>query len=353
MKLGIIGAGQLAKMLALAAQPLGITVFCLANKPDEPAKGVAQLLDQPAFFQCLPTLDVITFETENVSPAIIEQISQHPNVYPTIHALTISQDRLHEKNYLQRLGIPTTRYCAVNSADELQQAIEKLQCPCILKTRCLGYDGKGQYRIKTPQDSERAWQTLQGSPLICEAVVDFATEVSLLAVRSRDDTIAYYPLAENQHQQGILRQSTVPFVNPSLQQQAQQYAQQLLVALKYSGVLAIEFFVKDHQLYVNEIAPRVHNSGHWSIEAARTSQFENHIRAIFHLPLGSCELLSGATMFNYIGTIATAKTALVDPNAHYHHYGKQPRPNRKLGHLTVLATNTKNTKNAKNAKGAD
>ncbi|MEM9243721.1 MAG: 5-(carboxyamino)imidazole ribonucleotide synthase [Pseudomonadota bacterium] len=355
MKVGIIGAGQLARMMAMAAYPLGITCHCSANSTTDSAAGVSQLhtidlCDDNNLKAFINNVDVITFENENVASTLLDKIALYAKqtqtaVYPNVKTIKIIQDRLLEKTTVNQLGIATTKFKAVNNLSELQQAINSVKLPCILKTRFLGYDGKGQYFIKTAQDAEKVWQLLMSavdSPdeqhtCIVEQFVDFDYEVSMISTRGADGETVYYPLTRNTHRDGILRQSEAGIhLHSNLQQQAERYADELLTYFDYVGTLAIEFFVKSETLYVNELAPRVHNSGHWTIEGAATSQFENHIRAILRLPLGSTHTERPAIMLNCIGNMPPLNDILDLPDAHYHTYDKSPRPRRKLGHVTVV-----------------
>ena len=348
MKIGIIGAGQLAQMLAHAAEPLDISCHCLANSLHDPAAQVANLhsidlQDTEALTAFANSVDIITFENENVDPALLKLLQQHATCYPNWQAIQTSQDRLIEKQYLSDLNIPVAPFAAVNSLTELQQATQSLQYPCVLKTRRFGYDGKGQVCIQSAADIDTAWEQLKQQPLILEAWIPFEREVSIIGVRSASGDIKYYPLTENIHQAGILRQSNAPFINESLQQQAQHYCQQVLNQMDFVGVLTIEFFVHDGQLIANEIAPRVHNSGHWTIEGAVTSQFENHIRAILNLPLGNTAAIAATTMFNCIGELPDLTTILELPDAHFHSYHKTARPKRKLAHVTLVKQDKETT----------
>ncbi|MET0986161.1 MAG: 5-(carboxyamino)imidazole ribonucleotide synthase [Steroidobacteraceae bacterium] len=340
MKIGIIGAGQLGRMLALAGYPLGLRFVFLDQSPDAPGAQVGQIVpgafDDPArLMQLAEQVDVITFDVENVPVDAVRAIAERKPFYPPVQALGASQDRLHEKSLFRSLKIPTAPFAAVDSLSDLVHAADRIGIPGVLKTRRLGYDGRGQFYIRGPGDIDLAWQTLGSVPLIYEGFIDFTREVSLIGVRSTSGATQFYPLAANTHRAGILRYSCAPFRSASLQSQAQTYMRRVLKQLDYAGVLTIEFFVQRGRLIANEMAPRVHNSGHWTIEGARTSQFENHIRAILGLPLGSTEAIGHSAMMNFIGEIPNLETALKIPGVHYHSYGKEPRPNRKLGHCTI------------------
>lgn len=342
LTIGILGAGQLGRMLALAGYPLGLRFRFFDPAPNSPAgylaeQVIADYADQTALRKFADSVDVITYEFENVPLETAQWLKQFAPVYPPPAALHTAQDRLNEKTLFTQLGLPTPAFAPVNTAQELQAAVQKIGLPAVLKTRRLGYDGKGQCVLKTPEDLAVAWQALGGGPLILEGFVPFERELSVLAVRGRDGATAFYPLVENQHAEGILRLSIAPSDSPYLQSTAEQYAQRVLQHLNYVGLLAIEFFEKDGQLLANEMAPRVHNSGHWTIEGAPTSQFENHLRAILGWPLGPTHSQGHTAMLNLIGNLPDAGPILAIPNAHLHIYGKTPRAGRKLGHITLCA----------------
>lgn len=342
MRIGIIGAGQLGRMLALAGYPLGFSFVFLDRSEDAPAAQVGPLLrgafDDP---QCLAELarrtDVVTFEFENVPVEGVRAITGDTPFLPPPAALGASQDRLDEKTLFRSLKIPTPDFAPVDSLDDLQRAVREIGSPGVLKTRRLGYDGRGQYVIRGPADIAAAWQALGSVPLIYEAFIDFTREVSLIAVRSTRGETRFYPLTANTHRDGILRHSIAPYRHASLQKQAETCLKRLLAHFDYAGVLTVEFFVKRGRLIANEMAPRVHNSGHWTIEGAHTSQFENHLRAVLGLPLGDTQARGHCAMLNFIGTMPAAGNILQVSGVHFHSYGKEPRPNRKLGHCTVVA----------------
>jgi 5-(carboxyamino)imidazole ribonucleotide synthase len=342
MKIGIIGAGQLGRMLALAGYPLGLRFVFLDQSTDAPGGQVGRIIpgafDDPArLAELAAEVDVVTFDVENVPVAAVEAIAAKKPFLPPLQALGASQDRLHEKTLFRQLKIPTPPFTAVGSLDDLQAAVKKIGLPGVLKTRRLGYDGRGQFYLRTPADIEMAWQTLGTVPLIYEGFVAFSREVSIIGVRSTRGETSFYPLSSNTHSQGILRYSVAPYRNASLQKQAETYLRRLLKHLDYAGVLTIEFFVRGGKLIANEMAPRVHNSGHWTIEGAQTSQFENHVRAILGLPLGSPRPKGHSAMMNFIGSIPELGNILRVSGVHFHSYGKEPRPNRKLGHCTINA----------------
>lgn len=339
-KVGIVGGGQLARMLALAGYPLGLQFKVLDPAADACAGQVAGLIqgayDDPlALAELAEWADVITFDFENVPAAAAQALTQQTTVYPPPSALATAQDRLNEKTLFGELNIPTPRFANVLEFADLQQASAHTGLPAVLKTRRLGYDGKGQRVLHSEADLAPAYTALGDAPLLLEGFVGFEREVSILAVRDRNGHIDFYPLTENQHQAGILHLSLAPYENMSLSLQAQDYARRVAQQLDYVGVLAIEFFVVQGQLLANEMAPRVHNSGHWTIEGAETSQFENHLRAICGLPLGSTQARGYSAMLNCIGTMAARDNCLAVTGAHYHDYGKQARSGRKVGHVTV------------------
>jgi 5-(carboxyamino)imidazole ribonucleotide synthase len=342
MRIGIIGAGQLGRMLALAGYPLGLRFVFLDQSTDAPGAQVGRIIpgafDDPVkLAELAREVDLITFDVENVPVDAVRSIAASKPFLPPVDALGASQDRLSEKTLFRSLKIPTAAFAAVDSLQDLQAAAQKIGIPGVLKTRRLGYDGRGQFFLKTAADIVPAWDALGSVPLIYEEFVNFSREVSIIGVRSTTGETRAYPLAANTHSAGILRYSTAPYRSAALQKQAESFLRRVLKHFDYAGVLTIEFFVRRGQLVANEMAPRVHNSGHWTIEGARTSQFENHIRAILGLPLGSTEPIGHSAMLNFIGTIPTPQNILRIPGVHFHSYGKEPRANRKLGHCTVNA----------------
>jgi len=341
MKVGIVGAGQLAQMLAHAGEPLGITTHCLAHSLNDPASQVATLYisdfkDIDSIIKFSNSVDVITFENENVDKSLVKLLEKHTPCYPWFKAIEVAQDRLLEKQYLAELNIPVAPFTEINTLEQLQLAAATFNHQCILKTRRFGYDGKGQIRISKPEDIKPAWEHLKNHALILESFIAFDIEVSMVCVRGRSGKTEFYPLARNTHKAGILRESNAPYDDIELLQQAQDYAAKLITALDYVGVLAIEFFVYQGKLIANEVAPRVHNSGHWTIEGAITSQFENHLRAIFDLPLGKTDAVVPTTMFNCIGELPPLNSILNFPDAYFHTYHKAAHENRKLGHVTLM-----------------
>lgn len=342
MKIGIIGAGQLGQMLALAGYPLALQFRFLDSSADSPGAQVAPIItgafDDPASLRRLASeVDLVTYEFENVPVPALQAVARKRPCHPPADALRVSQDRLYEKELFGRLGIPTPPFRAVDTLADLRAAVAAIGLPAVLKTRRLGYDGKGQHVLRKRADVEAAWRALGGVPLILEGFVAFDREVSIIGVRSTRGETRAYPLVENTHRGGILRVSRAPVRSARLQRVAEQHLGRLLDHFGYAGVLTIEFFVRDGRLVANEMAPRVHNSGHWTIEGAVTSQFENHLRAILGWPLGDTAAVGHSAMVNYIGTLPVRERVLALPGAHHHDYGKAPRPGRKLGHCTLVA----------------
>lgn len=342
MKIGILGGGQLGRMLALAGYPLGLRFRSLDPSPDAPAGDLAELVvadysNQEALGKFAADVDVMTYEFENVPVESVRFLAERLPIYPPPKALEVSQDRLTEKSFFQSLSIPTPPFARADSEEDLERAIEQIGLPVVLKTRRMGYDGKGQFVIRERSEVARVWERHSSPSLILEGFIAFERELSILAVRGRSGATALYPLTENHHRDGILRLSLAPAsqITTELQAQAERYATKILEALNYVGVLAIELFQRQGELLANEMAPRVHNSGHWTIEGAVTSQFENHLRAILGWPLGSTDSLGHCAMLNLIGETPKICEVLKIPGAHLHLYGKAPRPGRKLGHITL------------------
>jgi 5-(carboxyamino)imidazole ribonucleotide synthase len=344
MKVGVLGGGQLGQMLALAGLPLGMRFRFLEPADESPASQVAERIigsfdDADCLDRFVVGLDVVTYEFENVPTSSARWLAQRVPVYPPSAALEVSQDRLAEKQLFDRLNISTTQYAAVDTRADLEHAVGRLGYPAVLKTRRFGYDGKGQMVLRGPGDGERAWKQLGGQSLLLEEYIAFERELSQLAARGRDGAVVFYPLVENHHEHGILHWSLAPApgMTADLQRTANDYALRVLNTLEYVGVLAIEFFQRDGRLIANEMAPRVHNSGHWTLEGAETSQFENHLRAVAGWPLGSTATAGCSAMLNLIGAAPAVESFLAIPEAHVHLYGKAPRPGRKLGHVTLRA----------------
>lgn len=352
--IGVLGSGQLGRMFAIAARRMGYRVHTLSPDNDTPTGQVADLevqapyddLDAVAAFA--KNVAVVTFEFENVPAATAAAAEKFAPVRPGGAVLHTTQHRLREKTCLQMAGFPVTPFRAIRSHAELQSALVELACPAILKTAGWGYDGKGQFRIDAPDRAAEAWQSLQTDEAVLEAFVPFACEVSVVAVRGLDRSIVTYPVIENAHSRHILDVSVCPAAIPeSVAREAGQIARGVLEALEVIGVLCVEFFVTtDGRLLINELAPRPHNSGHLTIDAATSCQFEQQLRAICGLPLGSTEMLRPAAMANLLGDLWSRHepnwaSACALPDVKLHLYGKlQARPGRKMGHLTALARET-------------
>jgi 5-(carboxyamino)imidazole ribonucleotide synthase len=343
-RVGVLGAGQLGRMLALAGYPLGLRFRFLDPAAEAPAEHLAERVtggfhETEALHRFTEHLAVVTYELENVPVELVRHLERSLPVYPPPAALEASQDRLPEKSLFQRLGLPTVPFEPVETRADLDRAVAVVGLPAVLKTRRFGYDGKGQALLRAPRDAERAWAALGGRPLLLEGFVAFERELSQIAVRGRDGATAFYPLVENHHRDGILRLSLAPApdLTPELEALARAHAMKVMEALGYVGVLTIEFFQQGATLIANEMAPRVHNSGHWTIEGAATSQFENHLRAVLGWPLGSTATDGPCAMLNLIGTAPDPAVILAVTDAHLHLYGKSPRPGRKLGHVTLRA----------------
>jgi 5-(carboxyamino)imidazole ribonucleotide synthase len=340
VKVGILGGGQLGRMMALAAHPLGIR--CTVLEPTE-APSAAQVCnhirgefdDYRALYELVQVSDVVTYEFENVPVASARWLAERLPVYPPPPALEVSQDRIHEKTFFRSLAIPTPPFAAIDTRDDFDNAIRAIGVPSVLKTRRFGYDGKGQHVLRTRDDVEAAWETLGGRPLVLEGFVPFECEMSIVSVRAIDGAIQHYPLVQNEHREGMLATTLAPapLATSTLQRQAETYADRVLNELRYVGVLAIEWFVVNGELLANEMAPRVHNSGHWTQDGATTSQFENHMRAVVGYALGSTAAIGHSRMRNLIGTHPPFHEILANPNAKLHWYGKDPRPRRKIGHI--------------------
>jgi 5-(carboxyamino)imidazole ribonucleotide synthase len=343
MRVGIVGAGQLGRMLALAGYPLGLDFLCLDPSLGAPAGQVAPLLagaftDRRLLGRLARQCEVITVDWENVPVSGLAALARRhrARIRPPLAALATGQDRLKEKRLFEHLKIPTTRWAAVDSRAQLARAMATVGVPGVLKTRHMGYDGKGQAIIRTQADVERAWAELGRVPLLYEEFVPFECEVSIIGARSARGEIAVYPLCGNVHGAGVLRLTRAPFGPPRWQQRAARHLERVLAHFHYCGILTIEFFVRRGRLIANEMAPRVHNSGHWTIEGALTSQFENHLRAILGLPLGATSPRGFSAMINLIGELPQRERLLAIAGVHLHDYGKTARPGRKMGHCTLV-----------------
>jgi 5-(carboxyamino)imidazole ribonucleotide synthase len=355
--IGILGGGQLGYMLALAGYPLGLHFRFFDPSPEAPVGRIASRVtadfsDESALEKFANGLELVTYEFENVPVETVRFLAERVPVHPSPRALEVAQDRISEKNLFQDLGIPTTEFEPITGRDDLDAAVKKIGLPAILKTCRMGYDGKGQWQLRTAEDVAKAKSELPEHPTITpasseipyilEKFVSFTRELSVIAVRASTGETAVYPLVENHHRGGILRLSLAPapHLDPAIQRSAEQAARAVFDELQYVGVLAIEFFEQNGKLLANEMAPRVHNSGHWTIEGAITSQFENHLRAVVGLPLGSTLAIGSSAMLNLIGETPDAAEVLAVRDAHLHLYGKSPRAGRKLGHVTLRASSS-------------
>lgn len=345
MNIGILGGGQLGRMIALAGYPLGFRFRCYDPVDEACVDPLAERVrgawdDRDALARFAASLDVVTYEFENVPVETVRTLEAlGVSVLPGARALEVSQDRLLEKQFLNAQGVATAPFAAVDSEDALRDGVARLGLPAVLKTRRGGYDGKGQMVLRSDEDVAAAWAELGAVPLILEGFVAFDRELSIVAARDRAGNVACYPLVQNVHREGILRLTFAPAseVTEALQARAERWVRAVLDALDYVGVIAIELFERGGELVANEMAPRVHNSGHWSIDGAVTSQFEQHVRAVAGLPLGATAPRGASLMVNVIGAAPeTARVAAVE-GAHVHLYDKAPRAGRKIGHVTLNA----------------
>ena len=343
-RIGVLGGGQLGQMLGLSAIPLGIECVFYDPSPDAPARVAGRHIcaawsDREALAEFAASVDAITFEFENVPAASLAYLAERKPVFPGVRALELTCDRIREKECLRAAGVPMQPFSAVTVRSELVLALATVGTHGVLKTRTLGYDGKGQRVVHSADELARAWDSLDHAPSIYEAFVPFDREVSVVATRAANGEIAAYPVVENLHTQGILFRSIAPArVSDALAAAATRHARSVLEGLGHVGTLALEMFVADDTLVANEIAPRVHNSGHWTIQGARTSQFENHMRAVAGLPLGDAGAHGFAAMVNLIGGVPTAADVLSLAGASAQFYGKSPRPGRKVAHMNVVAS---------------
>ena len=345
LTVGILGGGQLARMMVLAGAPLGLRFELYDPAADACSGPLAPLTvgafdDRQALADFAAKVDVVTFDFENVPADSAQFLADRVPVYPPPAALAVAQDRLSEKTLFQQLGIPLPAFADIRSRDELAAKAAEFGLPCILKTRRLGYDGKGQFRLRSEADIDAAWDALgaqvERTGLILEGFVAFQREVSVVAVRGRDGSFEAWPITGNWHVDGVLSASVAPAVLSAAEQQAAiGYARCVAEHLQYVGVFALELFCRDGELLANEMAPRVHNSGHWTIEGSETSQFENHLRAMLGLPLGSTRMLGHACMLNWLGRMPDPLPVLAQASGHWHDYGKESREGRKVGHATL------------------
>lgn len=344
MRIGILGTGQLGRMMGVAAHRLGIEPV-IWGPQDGPACDVtrtsfiADYDDASARDRFVEQVSVVTYELEQLPLAVASELQEHRPVQPAVEALRKAQDRFFEKSLFRELGLPTPAFVDVPDTSVEKRLEQELKYPYLLKTRQGGYDGKGQWKVHCADDLHKALETMQ-VPCIAESWVNWKREVSVVAVASRDGDICFYDPVENEHVDGILRVSRAPAPNLSNAdvECLQDYVRKLIGELHYVGVVAVEFFETDEGWLLNEMAPRVHNSGHWTIEGAETSQFENHVRAVCGLPLGSTRRRGPSAMVNVIGDIPPTDQVLTVPGAALHLYGKTPRPGRKLGHITLIAS---------------
>lgn len=338
----MLGGGQLGRMLALAGIPLGARFRFLEYRSPAPVDGLGEIVrarydDPEALVRFRDGIDVVTYEFENVPDASARYLDEALPVYPPPAALEFARDRKQEKQGFARLEIPAAPWKAVDSLDDLEAAVDEVGLPAVLKTRRLGYDGKGQAVLRAAGDADAAWASIEGRPAILEGFVEFERELSIVGVRGRDGSVAFYPLVENTHRKGVLVRTDAPAagVSPTQQAMAEDYAGALMADLDYVGVLALELFEVGGALWANEVAPRVHNSGHWTQNGAVTSQFENHVRAVMGLPLGSTAAVGHTAMVNLLGALPPAAAVLREPLAHLHLYDKAPRRGRKIGHVNL------------------
>jgi len=344
VRVGILGGGQLGRMIALAGYQLGVEFRFFDPNSGAPVGQIGQLVaadygDTKALEGFLDGVDVVTYEFESIPLAAARFVAERARIFPPLEALETAQDRLLEKQLFRSLEIPTPEFAPVDSLEDLRAAASRIGLPAVLKTRRLGYDGKGQIVLSDESSVRPAWDSLGSVPLILEAFVPFQHEVSVIGVRGPDGGEVFYPPIQNVHREGVLRKSTAPApsVTPEIAALAIEYCRRIMDRLGYVGVLALELFAVDGSLLANEMAPRVHNSGHWTIEGAETSQFENHLRAVLGLPLGVTTSRGRSVMFNILGHIPPVDRVVAVEGAHLHLYGKSPGAKRKLGHVTLVA----------------
>ncbi|WP_191251193.1 5-(carboxyamino)imidazole ribonucleotide synthase [Kordiimonas sediminis] len=348
--IGILGGGQLGRMIAMAAARLGYKshIYC----PDRRSPAfqtahqftIAEYEDEESLEVFAKSVDVVTYEFENVPAQTADIVARHTLLRPGANALKVAQDRLVEKDFLNDSGVKTAPYAAFTTREELDVAIKTIGRPCVAKTRRFGYDGKGQMMIKARADIDNVLEVTAGAPAILEGFIKFDREISVIVARSESGDVAAFPVGENVHTDHILDTTKIPAtLKPAIEAKAKVMATRIANALEYIGILTVEMFVVDatNEVIVNEIAPRVHNSGHWTIEGAVTSQFEQHVRAICGLPLGSPVAKGRVEMKNLLGEdILEYEKYLLDETAHFHHYGKlEPRKGRKMGHVTWVFEN--------------
>ena len=340
--IGIIGGGQLARMLATAAAELGFEINIYCPDRDCPAAQVANKTvlgnydDNEKLVAFAKNINVLTYEFENIDTRALEELEKVVDIRPSVKALKISQDRYTEKTYLNSLGIKTTQFYKIDEVSDIEKHFVKMKTPILIKTRRLGYDGKGQVLIKTQDDINEYYLKNEFSPSIGEEVLRFDKELSVIIVRDKEGNTKAFEPGENVHERGILVTTTLPSsISEALKNDATEIAKKIVGDLDYIGVMGVEFFLKGKELLVNEIAPRVHNSGHWTMDGSYSSQFQQHIRAIMELPLLSTERHSDIVMYNLIGKVTS--DLLKNELAKVHIYGKKdPRPGRKMGHVNLI-----------------
>jgi 5-(carboxyamino)imidazole ribonucleotide synthase len=347
LKIGVLGGGQLGRMMALAGYPLNLAFTFFDSNVDCPAAHLGARFGDAGYSDAsldefIDSADVFTYEFENIPTHWVERIAARKPVFPGVKSLAISQNRVNEKQLFKKLNIPSARFEEITSEGPLRRAVELLGLPLVIKTVTMGYDGKGQFLLKSAEQIPEAWAQLgKQAPLIAEEFIQFKRELSIIAVRGQKGDIVFYPLAENAHHRGILSHTIAPapHVDNDTQLAAERYISAILHEMEHVGVLTLELFETRHGLLANETAPRVHNSGHWTIEGAHCSQFENHVRAVAGLPLGSAATEKLSAMINIIGQHPVTEEILRTTDAHLHLYGKEERKDRKLGHITVTADN--------------
>lgn len=342
MRVGVLGGGQLGRMLALEGRRLGLSFRFLEPACPAPVDDLGEVIRAPyddpeALDRFVDGVDVVTYEFENVPVEAARRLARHVPVHPAPSALAVAQDRVREKEAFVEAEFATAPFRAVETLDELVRGAAEIGLPAVVKTRRFGYDGKGQAVVRSGADLRTAWERLGGVPLLLEAFVPFRRELSIIGARGLDGSSVFYPLVENVHRDGILWTTVAPAadVSPALQADAEEHVRHFLDRHDYVGVLAIELFDVDGRLLANEMAPRVHNSGHWTLDGAVTSQFENHLRAVCGLPLGSPAPRGPSAMLNFLGDVPPLDDVLRVPGAHVHLYEKAPRPGRKVGHVNV------------------
>lgn len=348
----VLGAGQLARMMSLAGAPLNIQISAFDVGSSNIVHPLTQAVIGHGLESAIEQADVITAEFEHIPHQILDVCERSGKFLPTTQAIKAGGDRRIEKALLDKADVRNAKYIVINNRQDLDTAIEKIGIPMVLKSALGGYDGKGQWRLKSHKDADTIWTEMQAcidstatQAIVAEEFIPFQREVSLVGARGKDGKVCVYPLAENVHTDGVLSLSTA-IDEPNLQAQAKQMFTAVAESLDYAGVLALEFFEIDGQLLVNEIAPRVHNSGHWTQQGAETCQFENHLRAVCGLPLGGTECIRPTAMVNILGEDSLPQSVLAMTGCHVHWYGKEQRAGRKMGHINVCANSRKDLQQA-------